>query len=313
MPFKKKPQVYNAQIKTVTIGGGEKAVTIGGQSALNLYTFDAEMPNAPKIGAEISDIGYEKDLPELTEFYAGCGSAAEMAKKAAEMDGADFICVRFYGADPNGLNRSAEECVQIAKEVAEATDMPLVFMGCDNPEKDAAIFGGIAEALTGKNVLVLSAVEENYKAVGAAAGLAYGQKVGAESAVDINLAKQLNILLTQLGVSADNVVMNIGSAAVGYGYEYIASTLERIKSAALSQNDAMLQMPIITPVSGDAWDVKEATASEEDMPEWGPREERGIGMEIATAAASLAYGADAVIMRHPRAIAAVSAMVKALM
>ena len=105
--------------------------------------------------------------------------------------------------------------------------------------------------------------------MGAAAGLAYKQIVGAESAVDINLAKQLNVLLTQLGVDGKSIVMNVGSAAAGYGFEYVVSTMDRVKAAALAQGDATLQMPIITPVASEAWSVKEAMASEADMPEWG--------------------------------------------
>ena len=197
----------------------------------------------------------------------------------------------------------------LAKSVADATDMPLVIMGCKNIEKDTELFNKIAEALSGKNILVLSARDENYKAIGAGAGLAYGQKVGAESAVDINLAKQLNTVMTQLGVNAQSIVMNIGSAAAGYGFEYVASTLDRVKDAALSQSDAMLQMPIITPVSADTWGVKESIMPEADMPEWGSQEERGIEMEIVTAAAVLASGSDAVIMRHPEAIRTIAAMI----
>ncbi|MCL2339704.1 MAG: acetyl-CoA synthase subunit delta, partial [Actinomycetia bacterium] len=143
--------------------------------------------------------------------------------------------------------------------------------------------------------------------------LAYGHKVGAESAVDINLAKQLNVLLTQLGVPASSLVMNLGSAAAGYGFEYVASTMDRVKAAALEQNDTMLQMPVITPVSAETWSVKESIMAESDMPEWGSREERGVQMEIATAAACLACGSDAVILRHPAAIQTIAALVAALM
>ena len=202
---------------------------------------------------------------------------------------------------------------QLAKDVSDATTLPLVIMGCKNIEKDTELFNKIAEALAGKNILVLSARDENYKTVGASAGLAYNQKVGAESAVDINLAKQLNTVMTQLGVSAQSIVMNIGSAAAGYGYEYVASTLDRVKDAALKQADAMLEMPIMTPVSADTWGVKEAVMSEEDMPEWGSQEERGIEMEITTAAAVLAGGSDAVILRHPEAIKTIAKMISALM
>ena len=310
MSFVPKKQTYNARINEVVLGVGEKAVTIGGQNVLAFHTFDAEIANAPKIGVELTDAGMGMcTMPGEQKFYEGCATVADMAKRAAAMEGASFICLHLEGADPNGENKSVDECVALAKSVADATDMPLVIMGCKNIEKDTELFNKIAEALSGKNILVLSARDENYKAIGAGAGLAYGQKVGAESAVDINLAKQLNTVMTQLGVNAQSIVMNIGSAAAGYGFEYVASTLVRVKDAALSQSDAMLQMPIITPVSADTWGVKESIMPEADMPEWGSQEERGIEMEIVTAAAVLASGSDAVIMRHPEAIRTIAAMI----
>ena len=310
MSFVPKKQTYNARINEVVLGVGEKAVTIGGQNVLAFHTFDAEIANAPKIGVELTDAGMGMcTMPGEQKFYEGCATVADMAKRAAAMEGASFICLHLEGADPNGENKSVDECVALAKSVADATDMPLVIMGCKNIEKDTELFNKTAEALSGKNILVLSARDENYKAIGAGAGLAYGQKVGAESAVDINLAKQLNTVMTQLGVNAQSIVMNIGSAAAGYGFEYVASTLDRVKDAALSQSDAMLQMPIITPVSADTWGVKEAIMPEADMPEWGSQEERGIEMEIVTAAAVLASGSDAVIMRHPEAIRTIAAMI----
>ena len=313
MSFVPKKQTYNAHINEVVLGVGDKAVTIGGQNVLAFHTFDGEIANAPKIGVELTDAGMAMcTMPGEQKFYEGCATVADMAKRASSMEGASFICLHLEGADPNGENKSVDECVELAKSVADATDMPLVIMGCKNIEKDTELFNKIAEALAGKNILVLSARDENYKAIGAGAGLAYGQKVGAESAVDINLAKQLNTVMTQLGVSAQSIVMNIGSAAAGYGFEYVASTLDRVKDAALSQSDAMLQMPIITPVSADTWGVKESIMPEADMPEWGSQEERGIEMEIVTAAAVLASGSDAVIMRHPEAIRTIAAMIGAL-
>ena len=313
MSFVPKKQTYNAHINEVVLGVGDKAVTIGGQNVLAFHTFDGEIANAPKIGVELTDAGMAMcTMPGEQKFYEGCATVADMAKRAAEMEGASFICLHLEGADPNGENKSVDECVELAKSVADVTDMPLVVMGCKNIEKDTELFNKIAEALAGKNILVLSARDENYKAIGAGAGLAYGQKVGAESAVDINLAKQLNTVMTQLGVNAQSIVMNIGSAAAGYGFEYVASTLDRVKDAALGQSDAMLQMPIITPVSADTWGVKESIMPEADMPEWGSQEERGIEMEIVTAAAVLASGSDAVIMRHPEAIRTIAAMIGAL-
>lgn len=313
MAFEPKTQAFTSSIATVTLGTGDKACKLGGVNVLPFYSFDAPIENAPKIGVEITDAGIAA-YPQkgLQEFYAGCTTPAEMAKRVETMHGASFVCLHLEGADPNGENKSVEECVEIAKSVAAATDLPLVVMGCKNIEKDSELFTKISEALQGRNILVLSAREEDYKTVGASAALAYGQKVGAESAVDINLAKQLNVLMTQLGVAPSSIVMNAGSAAAGYGYEYVASTLDRIRAAALAQSDDQLQMPIMTPVSTEAWSVKEAIMSEADMPEWGCAEERGIEMEITTAAACLAGGSDAVIMRHPAAIKAIADMIEAL-
>lgn len=313
MAFEPKTQAFTSSIATVTLGTGDKACKLGGVNVLPFYSFDAPIENAPKIGVEITDAGIAA-YPQkgLQEFYAGCTTPAEMAKRVETMHGASFICLHLEGADPNGENKSVEECVELAKSVAAATDLPLVIMGCKNIEKDSELFTKISEALQGKNILVLSAREEDYKTVGASAALAYGQKVGAESAVDINLAKQLNVLMTQLGVAPSSIVMNAGSAAAGYGYEYVASTLDRIRAAALAQSDDQLQMPIMTPVSTETWNVKEAIMSEADMPEWGDAEERGIEMEITTASACLAGGSDAVIMRHPAAIKAIADMIEAL-
>ncbi|MBQ2920833.1 MAG: acetyl-CoA decarbonylase/synthase complex subunit delta [Oscillospiraceae bacterium] len=312
MSFVPKKQAYSARINTVTLGTGDKATVIGGQNVLPFYTFDAPIENAPKIGVEISDNAASWTAPGLVEFYAGCTTMAERAAKAAAMPGADFIALNFESADPNGANRPTAECVADAVAVAAATDMPLVVMGCKNMEKDGELFTKIAEALQGKNVLFMSAKNEDYKTVGASVGLAYGQKVGAETADDINLAKQLNIMLKGVGVKAESIVMNIGTAAVGYGYEYVASTLDRVRAAALAQSDADLQMPIIAPVSTDTWGVKESVATEEDAPEWGDMEQRAIGMEVSTAAANLTGGADAVIMRHPAAVATIKKFINEL-
>ena len=312
MPFNQKPQKFNAKINTVTVGTGDKAVTIGGNSTFPFYTFDAPTENRPKIGVEITDLGLDDFAPGIKAYYEGCTTMADIAKKAAAMEGGDFVVLNLDGGDPNGVNKSTEELIAVVKEVAEAIDCPLVVEGCKNVEKDAELLPKVAEALQGRNVIVMSEKEENYKAIGAAAGLAYNQIVGAESADDINLAKQLNVVTTQLGVDAKKIVMNIGSAAAGYGYEYVVSTMDRIKGAALSQNDNMLQMPIITPVSSETWGVKESVATEEDMPEWGSEDERGINMEVMTAAADLAAGSDAVILRHPESIKTISKMIKAL-
>lgn len=312
MPFTAKSGKFNASINVVEFGTGDKAVKIGGENVFPLYSFDAAIENAPKVGIEITDFGMEHEPECIKKYYEGCATLADMARKAASMEGVDFLSFRMEGGDPNGANKSTEELIGELKEIADAVDLPLVVCGCKNVEKDAELFSKAAEALNGKNAVILSAKEENYKTVGAAAGLAYKQIVGAESAVDINLAKQLNVLISQLGVDSKSVVMNVGSAAVGYGFEYVISTMDRVKAAALQQGDANLQMPIITPVASEAWGVKEAMASETDAPEWGSQEERGIDMEVETAMAVIAAGSNAVILKHPESIKNISGLMKEL-
>ena len=312
MALTKTSQKFNSSISAFTIGTGDKTVTLGGENVLPFYTFDAPIENAPKVGAEISDLGMENNVPGIRDYYAGAKDFSELAAKAAAIPGVDFIAFSLDASDPNGENRSVEECVEECRQVAAGTDLPLVIIGCKNAEKNEALFDKVADALVGKNVLLMSAKEENYKTIAASAGLAYSQKIGAESAVDINLAKQLNVVISQMGVKPQSIAMNVGTAAAGYGFEYVVSTMERVKMAALSQNDNMLQMPIVTPVASETWNVKESIVSEEDIPEWGEREDRGIDMEIVTASACLASGSNAVILRHPASIAAISEMIREL-
>ena len=313
MPFNGKSGKFNASIGAVEFGCGEKAIKIGGENVLPFYTFDAPIENSPKVGVMITDLGLENEPAGVKAYYEGCTTMADIAKKAAAMPGADFVCLKLEGADPNGEDKSVEDCMAVLREVVDAIDVPLVIAGCKNVAKDAELLTKASEVAQGKNAIILAAKEEDYKGIGAAAGLAYNQKVGAESAVDINLAKQLNVLISQLGVAPSNIVMNVGTATVGYGFEYVVSTMDRIKAAALSQDDKQLQMPIITPIADEAWNVKEAMASEEDMPEWGAQEARGVSMEVSTAASVLASGSNAVILKHPTSVATISKMIKELM
>lgn len=322
MAFIRKLPIFKASIGALSFGSGDNAVTIGGGSTMPLHFFDAKdgkpetSAHLPKIGVEVTDTDFDtRGLPLLAACYDGAATLAERARRAAAIEGADFICLRFEGADPGGLNRPVAECVTLAKETIaalEGTSLPVAITGCKNVERDTELFTALAEALQGRNILFLSAREEDYKQIGAAAALAYGHKVGAESAVDINLAKQLNVLMTQLGVPKGSIAMNVGAAAAGYGFEYVSSTMDRVRSAALGQEDAMLQMPIVTLVSQETWSVKEAIATVEDFPEWGAMEMRAIQMETVTAAACLASGSDAVVLRHPVSIGKLSHLIATL-
>ena len=154
MSFAPKTAPFSGKINAVTLGTGDNAIVIGGQNVLPFYTFDAPIENAPKVGVEVSDLAAQWNWPELADFYAGCTTMADYAKKAETIEGCDFICLNFTGADPNGANRSVAECVADAKAVAEVTELPLVVLGCKNVEKDAELLGAIAEALNGKNALL---------------------------------------------------------------------------------------------------------------------------------------------------------------
>ena len=288
MAFKMSVQKSSGKISEVVIGTGDKAIKLGGENVLPFYSFDGDTGNVQKVGVEINDIYPESWIDCYKEMYKDVANdPALWAKYVQDNTEADFVCLRFVGADPNADDKSPEECAEVAKKVADAIDLPLVVAGCGVAEKDGKVFG-------------------------ASAGLAYGQKVGAESAVDINLAKQMNVLLTQLGVKQDNIVMNVGCSAVGYGYEYVASTMDRIRLAAFNQNDKQLQVPIVTPVSFEVGHVKEAIAEESDQPEWGDNEKRSIAMEVSTAASVLVGGSDAVILRHPESIKTIKSLVSEL-
>ncbi len=307
--FKKSVQKFSGKICEVEIGTGEKATKLGGENVLPFHVFDGDVGNTPKIGMEITD-----DLEGWPELLKGiykdvCNDPIAWAKHIEEKYTPDFICLKLDSADPNGKDNSVEECAKTAKAVVEAIKTPLVVAGTGNHDKDAKLFEKIAQELDGHNVLLLAAVEDNYKTVAAAGAMAYKHKIGAESSVDINLAKQINILVNQLGVANENIVDNVGCSAAGYGYEYVISTLDRIRLAALGQNDKTLQVPIITPVSFETWKVKESI----DEESWQDLEGRGVSMEISTAAGVLASGSNAVILRHPKSVETIKKFVNELL
>ena len=313
MAFKMSVQKYSGKISEVEIGTGEKTIKIGGESTLPFYSFDGDTGNTQKVGIEMLDIYPEGWTNEFKEIYKDvCDCPVKWAKYIEENLQPDFICLKLESCDPNGLDRSPEECSEVVKNVVESVSLPVVIAGCGNHEKDAKVFEKVAQVVDGNNCLFLAATEDNYKTVGAASTMAYSHKVTAESSVDINLAKQLNVLLTQLGVKPENIVMNVGYSSVGYGFEYVASTMDRIRLAAFGQNDKTLQMPIVTPVSFETWNVKESIASVEDEPQWGEAEQRGINMEVSTATSALVCGANAVVLRHPKSLKTIKELVSAL-
>jgi acetyl-CoA decarbonylase/synthase complex subunit delta len=212
-----------------------------------------------------------------------------------------MICVQLVSTDPNGLDRPGEEAIAVVQKVAEAVDVPLIVWGCENDDKDAEVLRQVAEALEGRRLILGPVVEENYKQIGAAA-IAYKHTVAASTPIDINLCKQLNILLADLGVPDEQIIVDPTTGGLGYGLEYTYSVMERSRMAALTQQDERLQFPMICNMAKEVWKVKEVKTPQAEDPKLGDNKKRGVLMEAVTAMSLLLAGADVLVMRHPEAV-----------
>ena len=305
-------ETYSGKIYNVTLGTGAKAVTIGGASALPFLGFEGTFPNRPAVALEIMDIAPD-DWPEsLKKAIGGAGSNPVAWAKFCQENGADMVALRLMGTHPDQQNKGPEEAAKVAAEVAAAIDIPLIILGSGAVEKDTQVLQAAAAATRGKNCAIGKAVEENYKTV-AAAAMANEHKLIAMSQLDVNLAKQLNILLSQMGFDKEKIIMDPMSSALGYGLEYTYSVMERIRLAALLQNDPMMQTPILCDIGANVWKVKETMAPESELPEWGGLEDRSLAWEAMTASAMITAGADLLIMRHPGAAAKAKELIAELM
>ena len=303
---------YSGKVFNVQIGSGTKAVTIGGASALPFLAFEGAFPNKPAVALEIMDIA-PSDWPDTLQKAVGGASATPVQwAKFCQQSGADIVALRLMGTHPDQKNRSAEEAAKTAAEVAAAIDIPLLILGSGHVEKDSQVLQAAAAATRGKNCAIGKAVEENYKTI-AAAAMANDHKLIAMSQLDVNLAKQLNILLTQMGFDKERIIMDPMSSALGYGLEYTYSVMERIRLAALLQNDAMMQTPVVCDIGANVWKVKETMAPDAEVPEWGGLEDRALAWESITASAMITAGADMLIMRHPGAAAKAKELIAELM
>lgn len=295
MAFQAPTETYKGQIRQVDLGG----VVVGGESAFPFHTFEGEMPNDPKIAFEVWDIAPDDWSPTLNDVYDGVYSdPVAWAKKVVDEFGADLVYLRLKSTDPNGADRSPAEAAETAKTVAAAIDAPLVVVGAGDIERDAEVLKAVAETLGDTRVSLGNAEEDNYRSIGAAS-MGYKHGVVAFTPMDVNLAKQLNVLLSQLGVDESNIIMDPTTGALGYGIEYSYTVFERDRLAALAQNDPKMQMPIIATVGQEAWKAKEAKVDEEELPGTGDRETRGKMWEALTAVSLLIAGANVVVLRHP--------------
>ncbi len=311
MTFAIPKATYTGKIKEVILGKGPKAVTVGGETSYPFHLFEGDMPHAPRIAVEVYDVTPEDWPAEALRPYEDVvNDPVAWAKKAVDVYGAELVALQLVSTDPNGLNRSSEEAAAIARKVATAVDVPVIVYGCGNPDKDSELLRKVAEVCDGLNLVLGPVVDGNYKQVGAGA-IAYKHVVAANSPIDINLAKQLNILLGNLGVPDSQLIVDPTTGGLGYGIEYTYSVMERDRMAALTQQDERLQFPILCNLAKEVWKTKEAKA--ETSPLLGEAGKRGIIMEAMTAQLLLLAGADVLIMRHPEAIKLIKEMIKDLM
>lgn len=306
MSYTASKESYSGSVYPVTIGTDDNAVTIGGENVLPFHSFEGETPNRPVVAIEIQDVpptewpeGVQEPLRDVS------GDPVTWAIYCRDTLKAKAIALRLIGTHPDRQDsRSADDAVKTVKDVLGAVDLPLIIMGSGAVEKDAEVLVKVAEAAKDRNCVIGKAQEANYKTI-AAAAMANGHKLIAMSELDINLSKQLNILITQMGFAKEKLITDPMSSALGYGLEYTYSVMERIRLAALSQNDTTMQPPLMADVGMYVWKIKESQAPESSLPEWGALKERSIVWEASTATAFLLAGAELIVMRHPDAVAAV--------
>jgi len=291
---------WTNRINTVTLGatreqGGTRGrtVTVGGETTLPFLTFEGEIPNRPAIAGLVADV-VPDGWPDVLTAAVGDAirSPAAWARRCVDDLGVDLICLKLLGADPSGRNLPPGECAKAVRAVLEAVDVPLIIWGCGDENKDNEVLPECSQAARGENCLLGSATEKNYRTM-AAIGQADKHKLIGEAPVDINIAKQVNILLQDAGFDLNDVVMNQVTAALGYGFDYVYTIFERVRIAGL-KGDRHMALPQIANVGWEAWKVKEALADEDVLPGWGKLKERGPRWEAATAAGYLQAHPDAI-------------------
>jgi len=311
MAFEISKETNSGKVLEVTIGatsdqGGTRsqAITIGGSNALPLHFFEGEHPHRPVVAMEVFDSAPAKYPEPLLEHYREViDKPGEMAKKCVEEYGAELISVRLEGTHPEKGNKTADEAADVVKHVLESVSVPLIVTGHSHFEKNNEVMKKVCEVTAGENCLINFVETDNYKTI-AAACIAYNHTLVAQTPIDVNLAKQLNILLTDMNFPRERIVMDPLTGTLGYGIEYTYSIMERIRNDGLA-GDQMLAFPMLITPGYETFRVKESRTPEADFPEWGNLAERGIYWETATAMSLLLAGAELLIMYHPKAVATV--------
>lgn len=311
MAFDIQKEKNAGKVIEVTLGataenGGTRShtITLGGSNAMPFHFFEGEHPHRPVVAMEVFDSVHAKYPDPLLDYYGDViDSPGDMAKKCVDDYGADLISIRLEGTHPEKGNLGAEEAVEAVNQVRKSVSVPLIISGHSHFAKINEVMKKVCEATEGENCLINYVETDNYKTI-AAACIAYNHSLVAQSPIDVNLAKQLNILLTDMNFPPHRIVMDPLTGTLGYGLEYTYSIMERIRIDGLA-GDQMLAFPMLVNPGYETFRVKESRASEEDYPSWGKIEERGMYWETATAMSLLMSGAELLIMYHPKAVATV--------
>jgi acetyl-CoA decarbonylase/synthase complex subunit delta len=301
MPIEIPKDKWPGSINTLTIGGTEaeggtrtKTVTVGGETTMPYLQFEAPTPNKPVIAIEIKSRKPEDWSPLLADVWGDAmADPAQWAKKAEEA-GADLIVLGLTVED------SPDDAVKAAKSVLGATGLPLIVWGPGQVEKDNELLVPVSEVAKGEKLVLGICEDKNYRTIVATA-MANGHLVEARAPMDVNLSKQLNILISDMGMPKDRILMDPTTGALGYGIEYGYSVMERLRLAAL-QGDAMTQLPMIVTPGFEAWKTKEAKVGEGVPEAWGDWNARSINWETLTAMSLIESGADIVVLRHPESV-----------
>ncbi len=317
MPIPDVRDKLSGAMNEVTIGatseeGGSRSrtVTVGGETSFPMLAFEGQYPHPPAFALQITSAGVDDWHPEVKKHVADV--AGDLGKWAAKCEewGADLVCLDLSAALPDRGGRSAQECADDVKRVLGATGLPLMVWGTDDDDVDNNVLPKCTQVAVGENCLFGTAKEDNYRTL-AASCLADNHKIIAEAPSDINLSKQLHILLRDVGVDLNDIVMHPTCGALGFGLVYIYTTIERGRIAALS-GDVLMQQPVVVNLGKEVGRVKEAVAPDEDFPEWGRREVRAPLWESATALAYIESGAELLILRNPEALEQAKAAVEAM-
>ena len=310
MPVEFPKEKFSGSVRSVTLGataanGGTRTstVTVGGEKALPFMHFEGEMPNPPVIALEIKDQRPLDWSPVLLEAWGSVVDNPASWAQAAEKLGVSLLLLNLSALDAEGNPMTPAKAVAAVKSVLAATGLPLMVWGPGQAELDNALLVAVAEAAKGERLVLGICEDTNYRTLVATA-MANGHAVSARSPMDVNLAKQLNILISDMGMNLDSVLMDPSTAALGYGIEYGYSVMERLRLAAL-QGDQMTQLPLLVTPGFEAWKAKEAKvgSAEAGVPaSWGEWTQRAIGWETVTAVSLLESGADIVVLRHPESV-----------